>query len=88
MQFSAAVEAKRAEFIAQKAVKQAEAKVNLAIGEAEAEKLLRQNLTPEILEKEAIEKWNGVLPLVIGNKSTNLLALTKLINSGNSSIPE
>lgn len=96
MQFSAAVEAKqiaeqeakRAEFIAQKAVKQAEAKVNLARGEAEAQKLLRENLTPEILEKEAIEKWNGVLPLVIGDKSTNLLDLTKLINSGNSSIPQ
>ncbi len=92
-QFSAAVEAKqiaeqeakRADFVAKKAIKQAEAKVNLARGEAEAEKLLRENLTPEILQKEAIEKWNGTLPLVVGDSSRQLLDLSKLIN-GNSSI--
>ena len=81
-------EAKRADFIAQKAVKQAEATVNLARGEAEAQRLLRENLTPEILEKETIEKWNGSLPLVIGDRSTNLLDLTKLIKGRNSSIPQ
>ncbi|HLO47753.1 MAG TPA: prohibitin family protein [Kamptonema sp.] len=95
-QFSAAVEAKqiaeqeakRAEFIAQKAIKQAEAKVNLARGEAEAQKLLRDHLTSEILAKEAIEKWNGVLPLVVGDSNTKLLDLSKLINAGNTSISQ
>ncbi|MFB2770679.1 prohibitin family protein [Pelatocladus sp. BLCC-F211] len=59
-------EAKRAEFIALKAEKQAEAKVNLAKGEAEVNRLLHQSLTPEILERQAIEKWNGKLPLIVG----------------------
>jgi prohibitin 1 len=89
-QFSAAVEAKqiaeqeakRADFVAKKAIKQAEAKVNLARGEAEAEKLLRENLTPEILQKEAIEKWNGTLPLVVGDSNKTLLDLNNLINAG------
>ncbi|OCR00162.1 band 7 protein [Oscillatoriales cyanobacterium USR001] len=87
-QFSAAVEAKqiaeqeakRAEFVAQKAVKEAEAKVNLARGEAEAQRLLRENLTSEILQKEAIEKWNGTLPLIVGDSHGTLLDLSKLRN--------
>jgi regulator of protease activity HflC (stomatin/prohibitin superfamily) len=95
VQFSAAVEAKqiaeqeakRADFIAKKAIKQAEAKVNIARGEAEAQKLLRENLTPEILQKEAIEKWNGTLPLVVGGRSTELLDLSKLNNGVGSSLP-
>lgn len=62
-------EAKRAEFIALKATKEAEAKVNLAKGEAEAQRLLRDNLTPELLQRQAIEKWNGKLPLIVGKES-------------------
>ncbi|MDF0553718.1 hypothetical protein [Kamptonema sp. UHCC 0994] len=54
----------------------------------EAQKLLCENLTAQIWEKEAIEKWNGTLPLVIGDSSTNLLDLTKFINGSNSSIPQ
>lgn len=81
-------EAKRADFIAQKAVKQAEATVNLAKGEAEAQRLLRESLTPELLEKEAIQKWDGKLPLIVGDSSTKLLDLSKLINGSNSSIPQ
>ncbi|MDX2216041.1 MAG: prohibitin family protein [Oculatellaceae cyanobacterium bins.114] len=72
-------EAKRAEFVALKAVKEAEAKVNLAIGEAEAQRLLRENLTPELLQKQAIDKWNGSLPLVIGNDTTKVVDLNRLI---------
>ncbi len=52
-------EAKRAGFMAIKAAKEAQAKVNLAQGEAEVNRLLRDNLTTEILERQAIEKWNG-----------------------------
>ncbi|HLO86768.1 MAG TPA: prohibitin family protein [Nostocaceae cyanobacterium] len=59
-------EAKRAEFIAAKAIKEAEAKVNLAKGEAEVNKLLRDGLTTELIQRQAIEKWNGRLPLFIG----------------------
>ena len=61
--------------------------MNLAKGEAEAQRLLRENLTPELLEKEVIQKWDGKLPLIVGS-STKLLDLSKLINGRNSSIPE
>jgi prohibitin 1 len=72
-------EAKRGEFLALKAVKEAEAKVNLAKGEAEVQRLLRDNLTPELLERQAIEKWNGQLPLIVGEGGKNLLDLSKLV---------
>ncbi|AKG24433.1 prohibitin family protein [Calothrix sp. 336/3] len=58
-------EAKRAEFIALKAVKEAEAKVNLAKGEAEAQRLIKETLTSDIIRKQAIEKWDGVLPKIM-----------------------
>jgi regulator of protease activity HflC (stomatin/prohibitin superfamily) len=71
-------EAKRAEFVALKAIKEAEAKVNLAKGEAEAQTLLQQSLTPELLQRQAIEKWNGNLPLVMGSDGTKLLDMRQL----------
>lgn len=37
-----------------------------ASGEYEANRLLRQSITPEILEYKKLEKWNGVLPTVQG----------------------
>lgn len=58
-------EAKRSEFLALKAIKEAEAKVNLARGEAEVQQLLKANLTSELLQRQAIEKWNGSLPIVM-----------------------
>ena len=59
-------EAKRAEFDALKAEKQAQADINRAKGQAEAQRLQRLTLTPELLQKQAIEKWNGQFPLVMG----------------------
>jgi prohibitin 1 len=59
-------EAKQAEYTALKAIKEAEAEVNRAKGQAEAQRLLRQTLTPELLQKQAIEKWNGQFPTVLG----------------------
>jgi len=73
-------EAKRGEFLALKAVKEAEAKVNLAKGEAEVQRLLQDNLTPELLERQAIEKWDGKLPLIVGDGGKNLLDLRKLVD--------
>ncbi|WP_242041440.1 prohibitin family protein [Leptolyngbya sp. FACHB-261] len=72
-------EAKRAEFVALKATKEAETRVNLAKGEAESQRLLRENLTPELLQKLAIEKWNGGLPLVVGDDATKLLNLNQFV---------
>ncbi|KAF3890938.1 MULTISPECIES: prohibitin family protein [Nostocales] len=77
----AAQEAKRAEFIALKASKEAEARVNLAKGEAEAHKIIRENLTPEILEKQALEKWDGKLPVIVGQGEQKLLNLTDFLKS-------
>jgi regulator of protease activity HflC (stomatin/prohibitin superfamily) len=59
-------EAKQAEFVALKATKDAEAEVNRAKGQAEAQRLQRQTLTPTLLQKQAIEKWNGQFPTVMG----------------------
>ncbi|MBO3460467.1 prohibitin family protein [Aetokthonos hydrillicola Thurmond2011] len=58
-------EAKRAEFIALKAIKEAEAKVNLARGEAEAQRLIKATLTEDILRKQTVEKWDGRLPQIL-----------------------
>jgi regulator of protease activity HflC (stomatin/prohibitin superfamily) len=59
-------EAKRAEFLALKATQEAQAEVNFAKGQAEAQRLLRENLTSQILQKQAIEKWDGHFPTVLG----------------------
>ncbi|MCF4969817.1 prohibitin family protein [Nostoc sp. CMAA1605] len=67
-------EAKQAEFIAKKATQEAQAEVNRAKGQAEAQRLQRLTLTPELLQKQAIEKWDGKFPMVInGNGSLPLI---------------
>jgi hypothetical protein len=53
--------------------------VNLAKGEAEAQSVLRETLTPELLQRQAIEKWNGKLPLIVGQDSPQLLDLNKFL---------
>jgi regulator of protease activity HflC (stomatin/prohibitin superfamily) len=72
-------EAKRAGYVTLKAINEAEAKVNIAKGEAEAQRLLRDTLTPQLLQKQAIEKWDGKLPLIVGNDSIKLLDLNPLV---------
>ncbi|WP_009633879.1 prohibitin family protein [Synechocystis sp. PCC 7509] len=69
-------EAKQAEFIALKASKEAVAEVNRAKGQAEAQRLQRLTLTKELLQKQAIEKWDGRFPTVIaGNGALPLINL-------------
>ncbi len=72
-------EAKRADFIALKAAKEAEAQVNLAKGEAEVNRLLHENLTEEILERRAIEKWDGKLPLIMSKDTPKLVNMSELL---------
>jgi prohibitin 1 len=72
-------DAKRADFLALKAVKEAEAKVNLAKGEAEVNRLLRDSLTNEILERQAIEKWDGKLPLIMTKDTPKLLNFNEIL---------
>lgn len=59
-------EAKQAEFIALKAKQEAAEEINRARGQAEAQRLQRQTLTPDLLQKQAIEKWDGRFPTVMG----------------------
>jgi len=61
-------DAKRAEFIALKAEKEAQGEINRAKGQAEAQRLRRQTLNPELLQQQAIDKWNGQFPLVMGGE--------------------
>lgn len=63
-------EAKRAGFDALKAEQQAQSEINRARGKAEAQRLLRTNLTSEILQQQAIDKWDGKFPTVMGGQGT------------------
>lgn len=63
-------EAKRAEFTALRAEKEAQAEVNRARGQAEAQRLQRQTISAELLQQQAIEKWNGQFPMVMGGSNT------------------
>lgn len=81
--FSKAVEAKqveeqnvqREEYVRQQAVKKAEQQVAKAEGEAKANALVRQSLSPELLHFEALRKWNGVLPQVTGAGGVPLIGI-------------
>lgn len=69
-------EAKQAEYVALKAIQQAKAEVNRAKGQAEAQNLLKQTLTKEILQQKAIDKWNGAFPQVMGTQSLPFINFT------------
>lgn len=74
-------DARRAVFVVAKARRLAEARIQEAEGEARAQQLLQQGLTPELLQHQAIEKWNGHLPLVMDSdaiQSLDLRSLAKL----------
>ncbi len=68
-------EAKKAGFRVLKAQKDAEVNINLAKGEAEAHRILQDSLTPEILQYQGINKWNGNLPLIMEKDHINFLNL-------------
>ena len=59
-------QAKQADFEALKAEKTAQAEINRAKGQAEAQRLQKLTLTPALLQKEAINKWDGKFPTVMG----------------------
>lgn len=59
-------EAERALFRTQEASATAQATINLAKGEAEANRLKQQSLSSELLQLRAIEKWDGKLPTYTG----------------------
>lgn len=73
--FSKAIEAKQvaeqqaeqAKYTAEQAKQEAQAKINEAYGQAQAQKLIQSTLTKGVLQKMAYDKWNGVLPVVVGS---------------------
>lgn len=62
-------EAKRAGFLAIRDAQEAAAKVNLAKGKAEAQRLIDATLTPTLLRKQTVDKWDGKLPLMTGDRN-------------------
>lgn len=86
-QFNQAVEAKqvaeqdarRAAYLVDKARRLAEARIQEAEGEAHAQQLLQQSLTPEILQREALQKWNGHLPLVIDSNTMSTFDFNRMM---------
>lgn len=52
-----------------------------AQGEADANAILASSLSEDIFRQMIIEKWNGVLPLVTGDKDT-IIDLGALTGSG------
>lgn len=61
---------KQAEYEVLEASQHAQAKIQEAKGFAEAQALQKQTLNKEYLELEAIKKWDGRLPSVVGNGGT------------------
>lgn len=61
------VEAKQAEA---QALGRANAMLVEARSEAERQELLRRTMTPELVQWQAIQKWDGTMPLVLGDGSS------------------
>lgn len=79
--YSKAIEAKviaqqrvaQAEFEVKEATQRAQAKIAEAQGLAQAQALQKASLTQEYLQLEAIKKWDGKLPQVVGGGSVPFL---------------
>lgn len=59
----------QAKYVADKAIQDAQAEINHAKGQAEAQRLLQTSLTPAMLQKLYLEKWDGHLPQVAGSQN-------------------
>lgn len=66
-------ESQRAEFIANQKTAEARGEVERAKGIAESQRLIQQTITPELLEKLKIEKWNGQLPQYVVGDGQSLI---------------
>ena len=73
-------DAKKSGFAVLKATKEAEARISQARGEAAAQEIIHATLTPDILQKEAISRWDGKLPIMMDKNDIKLFDLSKLKN--------
>lgn len=62
-----------AEQVKAKAIGEADADLARATAQAEAQKLLSQTLTKDILQLKTIEKWDGKTPIALGDGSSSFL---------------
>lgn len=53
-----------------------------AKGQADAQKLLQETLGEKVLQLKAIQKWNGVLPVVSGDGSNAFLDVSRMMKAG------
>lgn len=77
-------QAKQAEYVALKATQDARAEVERAKGQSEAQRLLKQTITGEILQQRAIEKWDGHFPQIMGSNAMPFIDMRSLGHSGRS----
>ena len=70
--------AEQAEYVAAKATQDARAEVERAKGQSEAQRLLKQTITREILQQRAIEKWDGHFPHFMGSGALPLIDMRSL----------
>lgn len=66
-----------AEQVEVKALGEAKAQIEIAKAEAQAQELLRKTISDQIIQLRAIEKWNGVLPLYVGESEGVFLDLVR-----------
>lgn len=68
-----------AEQVQAKAEGMAQGELARARAEAEAQQMLRETISPELLQLRAIERWDGILPVYMGGGSGGMpeLLLTK-----------
>lgn len=91
-EFNAAIEAKqtaqqnalKAQQDLQRIKVEAQQKVEQAKAEAEAYRLKSQEITPQMLQMEYINKWNGQLPMVVSD-GTSLFDFTSMLEQQNNS---
>lgn len=73
-EFTAAIEQKQ---VAEQKVQEANFALERVRKEAEAQRVQKETLTPEILQQQAINKWNGVMPTYLGGGSVFNIPLAK-----------
>lgn len=95
-EYNAAIEAKqtaqqnalKAEQDLQRIKVEAEQTVAQAQAEAEAYRLKSEQITPQMIAMEYIDKWDGKLPAVAGGDSSSMLIdISEIINEMNSAAP-
>lgn len=74
----ASIEAEQAKIVAEG---KAEAKRIAADAESEANKKIAESLTPELIEKQKIDKWNGDVPVVQGNSGATIVDVSDITST-------